>query len=68
VRVERGRIASVEVGLDKDADSWASAPAPDWLDTLIEPHVKRVNSGGERDLPRRLLYELHKTLFGAQIG
>lgn len=64
VRVEAGRIASCEVGLDEDADSWASASAPDWLDTLIEPDVKRVSSGGERDLPRRLVYELHETLFG----
>ena len=68
VRVERGRIASVEAGLDEDAGSWASAPAPDWLDTLIEPHVKRVDSGGERALPRRLVYELHQTLFGIQVG
>lgn len=63
-RVEGGRIVSCEAGLDQDADSWASAPAPDWLDTLIEPNVKRVRSGGERDLPRRLVYELHETLFG----
>jgi hypothetical protein len=68
VRVEAGRVASVEAGLDEDADCWASASAPDWLDTLIEPHVKRVSSGGERDLPRRLVYELHETLFGIQVG
>ncbi|MGB7587930.1 MAG: hypothetical protein WBM00_04400 [Solirubrobacterales bacterium] len=64
VQVEAGRIAYVEAGLDEDADSWASAPAPDLLDTLIEPETKRVSTGGGR-LSRRLLDELHTVLFGA---
>jgi hypothetical protein len=39
-------------------------PAGEWLDTLIEADAKRVRSGGERALARRLLYELHMVLFG----
>jgi len=66
-RVEQGRVVSCEARLDEDADSWATASAADWLDTLIEPEVKRVRSGGERRLPRRLLYELHQILFGVQV-
>ena len=67
-RIEEGRVVSCEVGLDEDADSWAIASAADWLDTLIEPDAKRVRSGGERSLARRLLDELHQTLFGIQVG
>jgi hypothetical protein len=62
-RIENGRVVSCEQRLDQDADAWATGSAGDWLDTLIEPDVKRVRSGGERHLARRLLYELHKTLF-----
>jgi len=67
-QVENGRIVSCEKRLDEDADAWATGSAGEWLDTLIEPDAKRVRSGGERALARRLLYELHKTLFGATAG
>jgi len=67
-QVEEGRAIVTEVALDEKADAWANAPACDWLDTLIEPDVKLVRSGGERRLTRRLLYELHQTLFGVQVS
>jgi hypothetical protein len=63
-RVENGLVVSCERRLDEDADAWATGSAGDWLDTLIEAGAKRVRSGGERALARRLLYELHKALFG----
>jgi hypothetical protein len=63
-QVENGRVVSCEPGLDDGADAWASGSAGDWLDTLIEPDAKRVRTGGDRALARRLLYELRKTLFG----
>jgi hypothetical protein len=63
-RIENGRVVSCERRLDEDADAWAVGSAADWLDTLIEPDAKRVRSGGDRQLARRLLYELHETLFG----
>jgi hypothetical protein len=63
VRVENGRVVSCERGLDEDVDAWASGTTAEWLDTLIERKAKRVHTGGERQLPRRLLFELHKTLF-----
>jgi hypothetical protein len=66
-RVQGGRIVSCEARLDKEADVWATASAGDWLDTVIEPDAKRVRSSGERRLARRLLYELHQTLFGVSM-
>jgi hypothetical protein len=67
-RIDEGRIVSIEAHLDEKADVRASASAADWLDTLIEPDVKRVRTGGERRLARRLIYELHQTLFGVEVG
>lgn len=67
-RVEEGQVVSCEARLDEETDSWAAASAGDWLDTVIEPEAKLVRSGGERRLPRRMLYELHQTLFGVQVG
>ncbi|MGB7587436.1 MAG: hypothetical protein WBM00_01875 [Solirubrobacterales bacterium] len=64
VRVEGGRVVSCERGIDDDADARAVGSTADWLDTLIERRAERVRSGGERRLARRLLYELHRTLFG----
>jgi hypothetical protein len=63
VQVESGRVVSCERGLDEDADAWATGSAAEWLDTLIERKVMRVRTGGNRKLARRLLQELHKTLF-----
>lgn len=67
-RIEAGRVVSCKTGLDPNADAWATASAANWLDTLIEPEVKRVRSGGERQLARCLLYELHRILFGVPVG
>lgn len=67
-RVENGRVVSCEPLLGELADSEATASAAEWLDTIIEPDAKLVRAGGERRLARRLLYELHQTLFGVQIS
>jgi hypothetical protein len=67
-RVEKGRVVSCEAHLDEEADAGAVASTGEWLDTVIEPDAKRVQSGGERRLSRRLLYELHQTLFGIQVS
>jgi hypothetical protein len=68
VRAEEGRIVSCEVSLEEETDASAIASAADWLDTVIEPDAKLVRSSGERRLPRRLIHELHQTLFGVQVG
>lgn len=64
VRIEEGRIASCESGLEEVVDAWGAASAGDWLDTVIEPGVVHVRSGGNRSLARRLLHEMHEALFG----
>ena len=60
--VEAGRVAAVEPGLEQSADARAEASAADWLDTLIEPGVERVRTGGDRVLARRLVDGLHEGL------
>jgi hypothetical protein len=68
VRVEQGRVVSCDVGFDQGVEAWTAASVGDWLDTVIESDIKRVRSGGDRRLARRLLYELHETLFGIPVG
>ena len=68
VRLEEGRVVSREAGLREVVDAWAAASAGDWLDTVIEPDVIHVRTGGDRDLPRRLLHELHRLLFPSPVG
>jgi hypothetical protein len=68
VRVERGEVVSCETGLEEVVDAWAAASAGDWLDTVIEPKVVHVRTGGNRNLARRLLHELHELLFGVAVG
>jgi hypothetical protein len=67
-RVESGRVVACKLGLDDGTDAWATASAADWLDTVIEPDVKRVRSGGDRRLARTLLHALHQTLFGVPVA
>jgi hypothetical protein len=64
VRVEEGRVASLEPGIDEGAEAIASAPAADWLDTLVEIDVDRVRKTGDHRLAGLLVEELHETLFG----
>lgn len=64
-RVGRGRVLSCEPRLDEDAESWASASAPDWLEMVIEADLRLARSGGKGKLPAKLIGELHKALFAA---
>lgn len=67
-RIEQGHITSCTAGLDKKADAWAAGSAGDWLDSVIEPDVNRVRTGGDRWLTRAVLDALHKTLFGVRVA
>jgi hypothetical protein len=67
-QVQEGRVTSCAVRLDDETDAWAIASASDWLDTVIEPDAKSVNTGGDRYLARVLLSGLHRTLFGLPRG
>lgn len=67
-QVEEGRVVSCTVRLDEEADTWATASAGNWLDTVIEPDAKSVRTGGNRYLARALLNALHRTLFGVPVS
>ena len=64
VRVEEGRVVSLELAIDDSADALATASAVEWLDTLVEIGVNRVHTTGDRRLAGLLVDGLHETLFG----
>jgi DNA-binding HxlR family transcriptional regulator len=66
-RIERGRVISCQVGLDPEANAWAAGSAGDWLDTVVEPDVEKVRTGGDSWLARAVLDSLHRTLFGIPV-
>lgn len=63
VTVEQGRIVSSTPQLREGVEGWASASAVDWLDTVVEPTVARVEMGGDEHLAASLLAGLHERLF-----
>jgi DNA-binding HxlR family transcriptional regulator len=65
--VEDGRVTACATRLEDRTDAWAIAPAGSWLDTVIEPDARRVQSGGDRRLARALMDGLHGTLFGIPV-
>jgi DNA-binding HxlR family transcriptional regulator len=62
--IDQGMIVSCVPGLDLPANAWAAGTASQWLDTVIEPDIESVRTGGDRWLTRALLAELHEALFG----
>jgi hypothetical protein len=67
-RVDRGRVVSCDAHLDEEAESWATATAPEWLEMAIEADTSLARAGGDTHLPGTLIKELHQTLFGAQLS
>jgi hypothetical protein len=68
VRVDQGRIVACDAGLDRKANARATGTAGDWLDTVIEPDVQHVRSGGDIWLARAIVEALHETLFGIAVA
>jgi DNA-binding HxlR family transcriptional regulator len=66
VEVERGRIASCVANVQGHADAWASGSTPSWLRAVIEQSTERLEMGGDCQLVRALLDELHRALFGVR--
>lgn len=62
-----GRIMWCDPQLEESADSWASGTAIEWLDTVVQPAVRRVATGGEKRLADALVEALHEKLFGVPI-
>jgi hypothetical protein len=67
-RVDGGRVVFCEAHLDEDVDTWASAPAAAWLDTVIEADARFISVDGDLILARALLHGLHEALFGIPVG
>ena len=65
--IEQGRVISCRPGLDRKASAWAAGSTDGWLDTMIEPNVNQVRTGGDEWLSRAVLDSLHKTLFGIPV-
>ena len=63
-RIEAGRVTSCSTDLDGEVDAWATASPVDWLDTLFEPTVARVELGGDEQLAASVLAGLHERLLG----
>jgi len=62
-RVGQGYVFSSTPQLEEDVEAWAGASAIDWLDTLVEPPVARIETGGDEHLAASLLAGLHESLF-----
>jgi hypothetical protein len=63
-RIEGGRVADCDVGLDEDADVWTAASASAWLDAVIELDTRQIHSEGQHRVATALLRALHERLFG----
>jgi DNA-binding HxlR family transcriptional regulator len=65
--IEEGHVVCCGTELEDDADTWASGSPIGWMDTLVEPTVAQVESGGDQRLAHALLEGLHQRLFGIPV-
>lgn len=66
-QIADGRVIWCEEELEDRADSWAAAGTTEWLDTLVQPAVKLIETGGDKRLADALVMALHETLFGVPV-
>ena len=64
VLIERGTITEVSPNLLMDSGNFATGGPLDWIDTLIDPEVAELETGGDPDVTLGLLHGLHERLFG----
>jgi hypothetical protein len=62
-RIEDGSVVACKRGLDPNAQVAVSGDTGAWLDAVIDRRTERISSSGERRLAKRILRELHRTLF-----
>jgi DNA-binding HxlR family transcriptional regulator len=62
--VEDERIASSTPDLEGDVDAWANGDAEAWFSAVIDSEADRVEVGGEGQLARAIVEDLHEALFG----
>ncbi len=66
--VEQGKVTSVSPDLEMQSESYATGAPIDWLDTLIDPSVAKVEASGDPQICLGLFDGLHETLFGVSVG
>jgi len=66
-QIEEGHVICCDTRLDDDADTWATGSPIGWMDTLVEPAVAQVESGGDQRLAVALVGGLHEKLFGIPV-
>lgn len=66
VSLREGQVVSCTTRLEGDPDAWASAPLAGWLAAVIERDHAALELGGDRALARRLVDELHGSLFASR--
>ena len=62
-QIEDGSVVACARGLDPDAQVAVSGDTGAWLDAVIDRRTEGISSSGERRLAKRILRELHRTLF-----
>ncbi len=67
-QVADGRVIWCDQHLEKSPDSWATGTSIEWLDTLVQPAVRRIDTGGEKRLADALVEALHEKLFGVPVS
>ncbi|HEU4905148.1 MAG TPA: hypothetical protein VFT19_03400 [Solirubrobacterales bacterium] len=61
--IERGKVVSARPGFDGKVDASAAGTLDSWLDTVIDPGVKAVRTGGDAWLTDALVGAIHQALF-----
>jgi hypothetical protein len=67
VLVEQGKVTSISPSLEMQSDTFATGAPIDWLDTLIDPSVAKLDTSGDLQICSELLDGLHETLFGVSV-
>ena len=62
--VDRGRVVSSTPLLDESPETWVTGLPLDWCETIVDPTVAKLKSGGDLGLAGALLEALHARLFG----
>ncbi len=68
VLIERGTITEVSPNLLMDSGNFATGGPLEWIDTLVDPAVASLKSGGDPEVTLGLLQGLHERLFGVAVA
>jgi DNA-binding HxlR family transcriptional regulator len=66
--IDEGKVTSCVCRLEGEAEAWVSGSASSWLEALIDHESEGLEIGGDLNLARTLLDEMHTSLFGVRQG